>query len=142
MTTKPETLIQALENFEDTAEGRRVVLEKFMSTRIFVLMDQPWDGRSLPSTEMRLLFVSDGEDKQQAMLAVFTDRAHAEAVAADMGEFRHPAEVDARWAMLGVPPDVGVRINPNSTPSFRILPQLAIELRRMVEGKLQQRQGT
>lgn len=132
-TQKSATLVEALERFEDSAAGRQAVLQQLLRSRVFVLLDKPWDGRSLPNTEMRLLHVSDGDDKQQAMLALFTDRARAEQVMPAMGEFRYAVEVDARWALLSVRPDVGVRINPNVEPAFRILPNLAIELRRIVE---------
>lgn len=139
-TSTPTPLEQALQGFEDSVEGRKAVLEKFMATRVWVLLDKPWDGRSLPSTDTRLLFVSDGENTDQAMLAVFTDQARAEAVMADMGDFRNPVEVDSQWALLGVVPSAGVRINPNSEPSFRILPELVVELRKIAEGGLLRRQ--
>jgi hypothetical protein len=133
-------LEQSLATFEDNVEGRQAVLKAFVSGRVYVLLDQPWDGRSMPSTETRMLFVSDGENQEQAMLAVFTDRARAETVKAAMGEYQHPVEVDAKWALLGVPPKVGVRINPNAEPSFRILPELTAELRKIAEQNLAQRQ--
>jgi hypothetical protein len=122
--------------FEDTVEGRQAVLKAFIHARIYVVLDQPWDGRSLPSTETRMLFVSDGENQAQAMLAAFTDRAKAETVMVGMGEFQYPVEVDSMWALLGVPPDAGVRINPNAEPSFRILPALTVELRKIAQQHL------
>ena len=139
-TQNPITLEQALLRFEDSVEGRKAVLEVFLTSRVWMLLDQPWDGRSLPSTETQLLFVSDGENQQQAMLAVFTDRARAEATMPAMGDFRHPVEVDSQWALLGLVPGAGVRINPNSEPSFRILPELAVELRKVAESNLLRRQ--
>ncbi|HEY4128925.1 MAG TPA: SseB family protein [Gammaproteobacteria bacterium] len=144
MATQPSSrpaLEQALLTFEDSVEGRKAVLENFLSSRVWVLLDQPWDGRSLPSVEMKLLFVSDGENLEQAMLAVFTDRARAEAAAPAMGEFRHAVEADSQWTLLAVPKAAGVRINPNSEPSFRILPELTIELRKMVEVRLARSQA-
>ena len=139
-TSNPLPLEQALLGFEDSVEGRKAVLEKFMAARVWVLLDKPWDGRSLPSTDTRLLFVSDGENKDQAMLAVFTDEARAKAVIPEMGDFRNPVAVDSQWALLGVIPGAGVRINPNSEPSFRILPELVVELRKVAEGGLLRRQ--
>jgi hypothetical protein len=133
-------LEQALLGFEDSVEGRKAVLEKFMVARVWVLLDKPWDGRSLPSTETRLLFVSDGENKDQAMLAIFTDQSRAKAAIPDVGEFRNPVEVDSQWALLGVMPGAGVRINPNSEPGFRVLPELVVELRKIAEGGLLRRQ--
>jgi len=126
-------LLEALHKFEDSLEGRQAVLTAFLQSRVYVLLDRPWDGRSLPSTETRLLFVSDGEDKDQAMLAVFTGREAAEGNIPSMDEFKHAVEVDAQWALLSVPPNIGVRINPNVEPSFRILPELALELRKIAE---------
>jgi hypothetical protein len=143
MTTGSQPLSpleQALAGFEDSIDGRKAVLEKFMAARVHVLLDRPWDGRSLPSTETRMLFVSDGENQEQAMLAVFTDRSRAESVASAMGEFRHAVEVDSKWALLGVPPATGVRINPNSEPGFRILPELTAELRKVAQRHLAERQ--
>jgi hypothetical protein len=88
----------------------------------------------------RLLYVSDGENQEQAMLAVFTGKDKAESVAATMGEFQHLVEVDSKWALLGVPPSTGVRINPNSELGFRILPELAAELRKIAQQHLAERQ--
>jgi hypothetical protein len=136
MTTDQQTsspLLDALNRFEDNREGRETVLKAFLRSRVWVLLDRAWDGRSLPSTETRMLFVSDGENEQQAMLAVFTGRAEAETVMASMAEFKHPVEVDAQWALLGVPPNIGVRINPNLDPAFKILPELTVELRKIAE---------
>jgi hypothetical protein len=139
-TQTPSALEQALLSFEESIEGRKAVLETFLASRVWILLDSPWDGRSLPSTETHLLFVSDGENQDQAMLAVFTDRARAEATAPAMGDFRHAVEVDSQWALLGVIPNSGVRINPNSEPSFRILPELVVELRKIAESGLLRRQ--
>ncbi|MGE5626397.1 MAG: hypothetical protein ACM3ZT_12715 [Bacillota bacterium] len=142
MNTEPANspaLEQALMNFEDSVDGRRAVLKEFVAARIYVLLDRPWDGRSLPNMDSRLLFVSDGENMEQAMLAVFTDKAKAETVKSAMGEFQHAVEVDAKWALLGVPPGMGVRINPNVGPSFRILPELVTELRKQTQHQLAQR---
>lgn len=132
-------LLEALHNFEDNLEGRKAVISAFMRSRVHVLLDHPWDGKSLPSTETRLLFVSDGDDKEQAMLAVFTSRENAEQTAPAMGEFKYPTEVDAQWALLSVSATSGVRINPNSEPAFKIVPELAQELRKMTEANLARR---
>ena len=140
-TQSPAPLVEAFTRFEDSAEGRQAVLQQLLRSRVFVLLDKPWDGRSLPNSETRLLYVSDGDDKQQAMLALFTDRARAEQVMPSMGEFRYAVEVDAPWALLSVVPNAGVRINPNVEPGFRILPNLAIELRKMVEHNQAQRRA-
>lgn len=137
-TSNVTPLLDALLHFEDNIDGRKRVLEKFLGSRVYVLLDRPWDGRSLPNSETKLLYVSDGEDKEQAMLAVFTDRSQAEKAAPDMGEFNHAVEVDAPWALLSLIPNAGVRINPNAEPAFRILPELAVEMRKIAERRLAQ----
>ncbi|HEY1990833.1 MAG TPA: hypothetical protein VGH71_00115, partial [Gammaproteobacteria bacterium] len=63
--SKPASLLDALLHFEDNVEGRKLVLERFIGARVYVLLDRPWDGRSLPNTETKLLYVSDGENKEQ-----------------------------------------------------------------------------
>jgi hypothetical protein len=144
MTTDKQSanpLLDALSQFQDNREGREAVLKAFLRSRIWVLLDHTWDGRSLPSTETRMLFVSDGEDQEQPMLAVFTGRSEAEIVMGSMADFKHPVEVDAQWALLGVPPNIGVRINPNLEPAFKILPELTLELRKIAERNLAKRRS-
>lgn len=135
-TRRFTSLLDSLLHFEDTLEGRQAVLQEFIRARVFVLLDRPWDGRSLPNTETKLLYVSDGENQDQAMLAVFTGKVEAERAIPEMGEFRHPVEVDAQWALLSLIPNAGVRINPNAEPAFRILPELTVELRKVAERHL------
>ena len=135
-TRRFTSLLDSLLHFEDTLEGRQAVLQEFIRSRVFVLLDNPWDGRSLPNTETKLLYVSDGENQEQAMLAVFTSKAEAERAVPDMGEFKHAVEVDAQWALLSLIPNAGVRINPNAEPAFRILPELALEMRKIAERHL------
>lgn len=137
-TPNVSPLLDALQHFEDNMDGRKRVLEKFLASRVHVLLDRPWDGRSLPNSETKLLYVSDGENKEQAMLAVFTDRSQAEKAAPDMGEFKHAVEVDAPWALLSLIPNTGVRINPNADLGFRILPELALEMRKIAERRIAQ----
>jgi hypothetical protein len=138
-TAAPTTLETALLNAEDSVEGRRKILQLLFDSRVYVVLDQPWDGRSLPSTEMHMLFVSDGKNREQAMLALFTSHEKCEAVPKGDSPFHYPVEVDARWALLGVPKQTGVLINPNSAPAFRILPDLAAELRTIAQRYLEQR---
>ena len=115
-TRSPENLESVLLTAEDTLESKRKVLQLLFDSRVYVVLDQPWDGRSLPSTDMRLLFVSDGKNSEQAMLALFTSREKCAAIPKGDSLFDHPIEVDARWAILGVPKDAGILINPNSAP--------------------------
>jgi len=135
----PGNLESALLTAEDNLEGKRKILQLLFDSRVYVVLDQPWDGRSLPSTDMHLLFVSDGKNSQQAMLALFTSREKCTAIPKGDSLFAHPVEVDARWALLGVPKEAGILINPNSAPGFRVTPPLAAELRTLAERYLAQR---
>lgn len=133
------SLESALLTTEDNLEGRRKILQLLFDARVFVVLDQPWDGRSLPSTGMQLLLVSDGKHSQQAMLALFTSREKCAAVPKGDSLFDYPVEVDAKWALLGVPEGAGILVNPNSAPAFRVTPQLAAELRSIAQRHLEQR---
>ncbi|MDE1984667.1 MAG: SseB family protein [Gammaproteobacteria bacterium] len=138
-TRPPGNLESALLTAEDTLESKRKILQLLFDSRVYVVLDQPWDGRSLPSTDMRLLFVSDGKNNEQAMLALFTSREKCAAIPKGDSLFDHPIEVDVRWALLGVPKEAGILINPNSAPGFRVTPPLAAELRTLAERYLAQR---
>ncbi|MGH8278156.1 MAG: SseB family protein [Gammaproteobacteria bacterium] len=132
----PQELEAALFKAENKLESHRKILEMLFNSRVFVVLDTPWDGRSLPSTETHVLLVSDGENQAQAMLALFTSADKIEAIPRGDTLFHYPVEVDARWALLGVPKDAGIAINPSSIPGFRILPALAAELRKLAEQHL------
>jgi len=124
-------LEEALNSHEQNDEQSiRKALRAFVQSRVFVKLDQPWDGKTLPRTDMHLLLVTDGENKEQPMLAVFSSASH-EAVykQEEMGPFKYTAEVDAAWACLGVPENAGIMVNPNSAPNFRISPEVARVLR-------------
>jgi len=127
-TTEAVSLEQALESFEDNLENRRAILAKLVQSRVVVILDTPWDGLALPSTSMRLLFVSDGSNEQQPMLALFTSKERAEQSCKDDSPYRYAVEVDAAWALLGITQGAGIMINPNTNPGFRITPELAAQL--------------
>lgn len=120
----------------NTPESHQKILEMLFNARVYVVLDTPWDGRSLPSTETRILLVSDGEHREQPMLAMFTSRDKTEAIPRGDTLFQYPVEVDARWALLGVSKQTGILINPSSVPGFRILPDLAGKLRELAQQHL------
>lgn len=137
-TTALTPLENALLNTEDSVEGRRSILRQLFDSRIYVVLDQNWDGHSsLPSLDTHLLLVSDGQNTQQPMLALFTSADKVKAITVVDTPFKYPAEVDAAWALLGIPQNAGVLINPNSAPGFRILPGLAAELRDIAKRNLE-----
>ena len=126
----------ALTTFEDSLDNRRALLTTLLQSKVYVVLDMPWDGRSLPSTSAHMLFVSDGENTQQAMLAVFTGQPQAAAFPVADSAFKHPVEVDMLWALLGLPKEAGIMLNPNAGPSFRITPDLGAQLRSLAEQQL------
>lgn len=136
----PEVQLTELERvllaFEDTVEYRRKVLTTLMRSKVYMVLDKPWDQGQAPPVGAQFLIVSDGEDKEHPMLALFTDAAKVAAVPVENSGFQYPVEVAAGWALLGVPPGTGIRINPNSAPGFRILADLAAQLRTLAERSL------
>jgi len=132
--TDTNSLEQALSAVKNNDQHSiRKALRAFVQSRVFVKLDQPWDGKSFPRSDMRLLFVSDGDNQERPMLAVFTSRAFSDIYAQAAVPFDYVAEVDAAWACLGVPRDAGIMVNPNSVPSFRIGPEVAGILRAAAE---------
>ncbi len=132
--TDSNPLEQALSAAKDNDEQSiRKALRAFVQSRVFVKLDQPWDGKTFPRSDMRLLFVSDGDNRERPMLAVFTSKAFSDIYAQAAAPFDYAVEVDAAWACLGVPKDGGIMVNPNSMPSFRIGPEVASILREAAE---------
>jgi len=129
--TKTSKLEEALSaHGQNDEQSIRKVLRAFVQSRVFVKLDQPWDGKSIPSTDTHLLLVTDGDNKEQAMLAVFSVASHGAVYKGeDMGPFKYTVEVDAAWACLGVPEKAGIMINPNTEHNFRISPEVARVLR-------------
>jgi|GEM_PF-5919911 len=117
---------------DDSPENRAAVLLGFATSPVTVMLDQPWDGESLPDADTRFLLVSDGADADQPMLAVFStgERAQRFRDAAQLGgEFEHVVEVSGSWSLLSVTNGMGVMIDPNLDSAFRIGPEMAEKLR-------------
>lgn len=103
-----------------------------MDARVTVLANQPWNPELAPPEDMELLFVSDGENHEQPMLAMFTHPART-ARYKGVGGFEHTVELDARQAFLGVDDGCGAFINPNWRHNMRVDPVVAQELKRTVQ---------
>ncbi len=136
--TSPEIplrdLTEALAAFleEDTTTNRAAIIVSLTISTVTVILDKPWDGKSMPDPETRFLLVSDGDNAQQPMMAIFSDRTKAQRFreGIDLGnEFEHIVEVSGSWSLLGVEPGMGVMIDPNQPTGFRIGPDLATQLR-------------
>lgn len=125
-------------------EKKREVLMELAHATLTVIMDRPWDGASLPDNGLQLLLVSDGDNQEQAMLAVFTRESRArefmEEFIQGQGGFEHIAEVPAAWAILGIPDGAGAMINPNYKESFRIDHSVAARLKEGVVDAMQKQQ--
>lgn len=112
-------------------------IQTLVRSSIFVVTDKTWDSRAVPDAGMRLMLVSDGDNHEQIMLAIFTDTAYAANYLQSLGDSEHPfkntARVDMAWALLGVPANAGIMVNPNSGRAFRIAPEIAARLRRTAQ---------
>jgi tetratricopeptide (TPR) repeat protein len=130
-----ESLIAGSDN---SPAAIRAILSKLAASRIYAVVDKPWDGRSAPQAGMRLLLVTDGADHGQPMLALFSAAQHAQSSIGGEHAFKNVVEVDAGWALLGVEDNTGILINPNATdvPTFRIGPAVAAELKKYAEDRL------
>ena len=136
----PRSLDETLRTAGDDLDGRMRVIQALARSRVHIVTDKPWDGRSMPDRSMRVAMVSDGPNQQQAMTAVFSNRGQADGYLAGLAGVQHPfhhiAEVQMTWVLLGIPNEVGIMLNPNVPPSFRIAPEVAAELRRSAEAGL------
>ena len=121
-----DTLKNAKGNDEQSI---REILRAFVQSRVFVKLDQEWDGKSFPRSDMRFMLVSDGDNTERPMVAVFTSVEYSKVYGQEAAPFTHTVEVDAAWVSLGVPENGGIMINPNSAPNFRIGPEVASVLR-------------
>lgn len=123
-------LEEALKNAKGNDEQSiREVLRAFIQSRVYVKLDQKWDGKTFPRSDMRFMLVSDGENMQRPMIAVFTSPEYSDVYGQGTAPFIHTVEVDSAWICLGIPEDGGIMINPNSAPNFRIGPEVAQILR-------------
>jgi hypothetical protein len=121
-----ETLRNSKEGDEQSI---RAILRAFIQSRVFVKLDQHWDGKSFPRSDMRFMLVSDGENTERPMVAVFTSVEYSKVYGQEAAPFTHTVEVDSAWVCLGIPENGGIMINPNSAPNFRIGPEVAGTLR-------------
>jgi tetratricopeptide (TPR) repeat protein len=134
--TELESLIAASDN---STTAIRAILNKLSVSKVFAVLDRPWDGHSIPRMDMRLLMVTDGENHQQPMLALFTSAQHAQGNTGGDHPFKNVVEVEATWAMLAITDNAGIMINPNASdaPMFRIGSGVAAELKKYAEHRFQ-----
>ncbi|MGH8161872.1 MAG: SseB family protein [Gammaproteobacteria bacterium] len=115
------------------AEARRAVLVALALNQVTVLTKEPWDGETPTGTSaMDLMYVSDGKNLEQPMLALFTNTERAVHFEQTNDAFHNPCTVAGPWALGNVVEGAGIMINPNQNLGFRIVPELAKILQRDV----------
>ncbi len=119
----PLALETALGQVGEEAESRGAALIAFVKARVWVLADRDpgSDPEALKSAQLSL--VSDGPNQKQAMLAIFSSPERAGRFLKDHGGAPHVVPVEGPFAILAVPSQAGIVINPNQNPSFRIGPE-------------------
>lgn len=111
-------------------DSKTEVLRQLALNTVFLVVDQPLSENTEPDIKGTPTFVSNGDDMEQAMLALFsTEKRALHYIEQEQAEGRHPIGVPGPRALLAVPDGVGIRINPNQEPGFAILPALAERLR-------------
>ncbi len=127
-----EKAILAVQAQGDQADwdAKGEVLRQLALNVVYVLVDEPLDESTEEGIQGKPSFVSNGEDLEQAMLAIFSseEKARDYLEQEKIGD-RHPLGVPGPRALLAVPDGIGIRINPNLEPGFVILPALAERLR-------------
>lgn len=140
-----EKLIAAAAGAGDAPEfpSRRAVIVGLATQPVTVMLAEPWDGTAAPETGPRAMLVSDGPDRDQAMLAVFTDIARAQDFQANHGGAEYPSVVPGPWAILATPEGAGIIVNPNQPLAFRVAPETIKVLRGDVAAAIEKaRAGT
>jgi tetratricopeptide (TPR) repeat protein len=103
-------------------------------SKIYVVADKMLNSSNLMQNNAQLMLVSDGSNNSQAMLAVFTDETYVSNYLSNLDQvqhpFKHPIFVEMAWALLGIPVNAGIMVNPNSKRGFRISPDIAARLRK------------
>lgn len=111
-------------------------LQLLLRSRICLLMSAPWDGRSIPDADARVLLVSDPGSGTVEHIAVFSSRARAAAFQPNAPGFQ-PVEVDAFMAFLGIRDGQGLIVNPRDRHGFRLPPKAAAQVRDAAHNVLQ-----
>lgn len=116
---------------EDDPDGskRRKVLAALAMNPVVILLQNPLEGEELPKSAEQAMFVSDGKNTEQPMLATFTSAERALDFVRVHGGFENPCSVPGPWAIANLADTIGMRINPNQELGFRIMPDLAKQLK-------------
>lgn len=128
-----ERAIAAAAEAGEDADGsaRRAVLVALATNNVAVILP-PTDAEGNPPENAQPLFVSDGQDLEQPMLAAFTRIERALAFEDTFEDAAQPGEIAGTQLILGTPEGCGIRLNPNQELGFRIGPELANAIRKDV----------
>ncbi len=119
------------------AQARRRVLmalahvEVFLATTETLELERP----ELPSG-VQFLYVSDGPDQSQPMLAVFSSEEIARQSDLPGAEFAYRSRVPGPFAVLTASEGSGIMINPNHAHNFRIGPEVVDFMRQHTQEAL------
>ncbi len=131
------TLDESLKHFSDGQMDPGDLFAELLRANVYVLLDREWNKKEPASPETRLLFVSDGENYEQAMLALFSNEQKARDYSKQAAEFEHALEVEAVWAFRGIQSGCGAIVNPNSEANFRVSPEAANAMREQISLAMQ-----
>lgn len=124
-------------------ETRSEVLRQLVLSLVCIIIDQPIDNNADEDIKGMPTFVSNGDNREQAMLAIFSTQDRASTYIEEQQlEERYPLMVPGPRALLAVPEGVGIRINPNQRLGFVILPELAQQISQDIRETLQKTQDT
>lgn len=126
----PNVLEQALGTVDEDLASRERALVAFIQATVWLLADQPVDGQPGALETARFALVSDGPNLEQAMLSVFSSEERAAHYHREHPtSLPHAVRTEAPFAILCVPENAGIVINPNQSPAFRIGPEAVTLLR-------------
>lgn len=111
-------------------EVPRDVLKILATSRIFVILDTAPPADPEEEFDAMPLHVSDGPDMNQPMLALFSQRSHAEYFLGqhEPDNWKYIYEVFAPQALLNAAQGAGIIVNPNHELGFRVGPDLTAAL--------------
>ncbi|MGA7965830.1 MAG: SseB family protein [Gammaproteobacteria bacterium] len=140
-TNRLEQLLDTFEDSDSDPEGFAEFLAAFATEPLTLAVSPPWEsGGEPPPLGHTLLIVSDGDNVEQPMLAVFTRPSYAEKFCREFiqdGQFEPYQAFNSAWAILQTPEGAGIRLNPNLPHGFRMTPQLVEQLKRDVQAAWQ-----
>ncbi|MGH8127651.1 MAG: SseB family protein [Gammaproteobacteria bacterium] len=140
-TNRLEQLLDSFADSDSDPDRFAEFLAAFATEPVTVAVNPPWENADEPPPAgHKLLIVSDGDNREQPMLAVFSRPAYAEKFCREFVQdepFAPYQPINSTWAILQTPEGAGIRLNPNLPHGFRATPQLVEQLKRDVQAAWQ-----